>query len=181
MLKYTRPRKEWKFEELAPLAEKLESGRSFSNGKHMFQVATCVACHKLNGVGNEFGPDLTKLDPKRQTPVEVLHDIVEPSFRINEKYQTWIFVLQNGKEVTGLILEETPDAYKVIENPLAKAEPVVVKKADVDTKTASKVSLMPKNLLDKLSAEEILDLVAYVSSGGNEQNKLFQGGHDHHH
>ena len=40
---------------------------------------------------------------------------------------------------------------------------------------------MPKGLLDKLTAEEILDLVAYVASGGNEQNKLFQGGHDHHH
>ncbi len=181
MLKYTGPRKEWKFAELAPLAEKLTEGRSFSNGKHLFQVAACVACHKLNGVGNEFGPDLAKLDPKRQTPIEVMHDIVEPSFRINEKFQTWIFVLQNGKEVKGLILAETPDAYKVIENPLAKAEPVVIQKADVDTKTVSKVSLMPKNLMDKLSAEEILDLVAYVAAGGNEQNKLFQGGHDHHH
>jgi putative heme-binding domain-containing protein len=181
LLKYTGPRKEWKFEELAPLAEKLESGRSYSNGKHLFQVAACVACHKLNGVGNEFGPDLAKLDPKRQTPTEVLHDIVDPSFRINEKYQTFIFVLQNGKEVKGLILKETPDDYTVIENPLAKVEPVILKKSDVDTKTASKVSLMPKNLMDKLSAEEIMDLVAYVTAGGDEKNKLFQGGHEHHH
>jgi len=145
-------------------------------------VAACVACHKMNGVGNEFGPDLTKLEPKRKVPVEVLHDIVEPSFRINEKYQTWIFDLKNGKQMKGLILEETPDAYKVIENPLAKAEPVIIKKADVDEKNASKVSLMPKNLMDKLSAEEIMDLTAYVASGGNEQNKLFRGGgHEHHH
>ena len=180
MLKYTGPRKEWKFEELAPLAEKLESGRSYSNGKHLFQVAACVACHKLNGVGNEFGPDLTKLEPKRQAPVEVMHDIVEPSFRINEKFQTWIFTFQNGKEVKGLILAETPADYKVIENPLAKAEPIVIQKSDIDDKKMSPISLMPKNLLDKLSAEEILDLVAYVASGGNEQNKLFQGGHHHH-
>jgi putative heme-binding domain-containing protein len=182
LLKYTGPRKEWKFAELSPLAEKLESGRSYANGKHLFTVAACVACHKLNGVGNEFGPDLTKLEPMRKNPVEVLHDIVEPSFRINEKYQTWIFTLNSGKEMKGLILEETPDAYKVIENPLAKAEPVIIKKSDVDTKTASKVSLMPLNLMDKLSAEEIMDLVAYVVSGGDEHNKLFQGGpHDHHH
>ena len=182
LLKYTGPRKEWKFAELEPLAAKLESGRSYANGKHLFTVASCVACHKLNGVGNEFGPDLTKLEPKQQNPVEVLHDIVEPSFRINEKYQTWIFTLNSGKEVKGLILEETGDAYKVIENPLAKAEPVIIKKADVDTKTASKVSLMPVNLLDKLSAEEIMDLTAYVTSGGDEHDKLFQGGpHEHHH
>ena len=30
----------------------------------MFQVANCVACHKVNGVGTEMGPDLTKLEPK---------------------------------------------------------------------------------------------------------------------
>ena len=34
-----------------------------ANGKQIFQVASCVACHKLDGVGIEFGPDLTKLDP----------------------------------------------------------------------------------------------------------------------
>ena len=182
LLKYTGPRKEWKFAELEPLAAQLVSGRSYANGKHLFTVAACVSCHKMNGVGNEFGPDLTKLEPKRKNPVEVLHDIVEPSFRINEKYQTWIFTLKSGKEMKGLILEETGDAYKVIENPLAKAEPVIIKKADVDEKKASKVSLMPVNLMDKLSAEEIMDLVAYVASGGDEHDKLFQGGpHEHHH
>ena len=72
----------------------------------------------------------------------------------------------------------------MIENPLAKAEPIIIQKSDIDEKKMSPISLMPKNLLDKLSAEEILDLVAsggaYVASGGNEQNKLFQGGHHHH-
>src|SRR5207245_2544733 len=84
-LKFNRPRTEWKFEELAPVVAKLENGRSYSNGKQMFQVANCVACHKLNGVGTEIGPDLTKLEPKTGTPPEVLRDILEPSFRINEK------------------------------------------------------------------------------------------------
>ena len=38
------------------------SGRSFANASQMFQVANCIACHKMNGIGNEIGPDLTKLD-----------------------------------------------------------------------------------------------------------------------
>jgi hypothetical protein len=33
-------------------------------------------------------------------------------------------------------------------------------------------------LLDKLTREEILDLIAYVLSGGDEQNKAFQGGQE---
>ena len=34
-------------------------------GDPFFQVATCVSCHRMNEAGNEFGPDLTKLDPKQ--------------------------------------------------------------------------------------------------------------------
>ena len=146
-------------------------------------MASCVACHKLNGVGNEFGPDLTKLDPKQQTPVEILHDILEPSFRINEKYQTCIFEMKTGKAITGLILEETPDAVQGDREPAGQGragDPQEVRHRT--RRTSSKVSIMPKGLLDKLTAEEILDLVAYVTSGGDEHDKLFQGGpHEHHH
>ncbi|MFL5243367.1 MAG: PVC-type heme-binding CxxCH protein [Gemmataceae bacterium] len=181
LLKFNRPRKEWKFEELTSAVEKMETGRSFNIGKQMFQVASCVSCHKLGGVGIEFGPDLTKIDPKQHTPIEILHDIVEPSFRINEKYQTFSFELKSGKALSGIILEETPTTYKVIENPLLKAEPVVLKKADVEEKKKLPTSIMPKGLLDKLTREEILDLVAYVQAGGDQHHKLFQGEHQHHH
>ncbi len=182
LLKVLRPRKEWKFEDLAPAVAQMTSGRSFSNGKQMFLVANCVACHKMNGVGNEIGPDLTKVEPKLLAPVEVLHDIVEPSFRINEKYYTYIFETQSGKVVTGLILEETPEVIKVIENPLVKAQPIVLKSSDIAERKKSPVSMMPKGLLDKLTKEEIMDLVAYISSRGDPKSKLFQGGgHEHEH
>jgi putative heme-binding domain-containing protein len=178
LLKFNRPRKEWTLSELTPALAGL-SGRSFANGKQMFQVASCVACHKLNGAGNEFGPDLTKLDPKLRTPVEVLHDVLEPSFRINEKYQSFSFETNAGKLVTGLVLEETKDTVKLIENPLAKAEPLVLKKSDIAERKKLPTSLMPKGLLDKLTRDEILDLVAYVVAGGDAKHPLFQGMHDH--
>src|SRR5262249_24345459 len=55
LLKFNRPRKDWKFEELAAAVEQFDQSRSFNNGKQMFQVANCVACHKLSGVGYETG------------------------------------------------------------------------------------------------------------------------------
>jgi putative heme-binding domain-containing protein len=180
LLKFIRPRTEWKFEELAPAVREL-SGRSFTTGRQMFQVASCVACHKLGGAGVEFGPDLAKLDPKQGEPVEVLRDILEPSVRINEKYQTYVFALESGKVITGLVLEETPDVVKVIENPLVKAEPVVLRKAEIAERTKSPTSVMPKGLLDKLTREEILDLIAYVIAAGDSKHALFQGGHGHGH
>jgi hypothetical protein len=66
LLKDRRPRTEWRFEDLATDLGHLEGGRSFANAKQMFTVASCVACHKLDGTGNQFGPDLAQLDVKLQ-------------------------------------------------------------------------------------------------------------------
>lgn len=179
LLKDRRPRTEWKLEDLASFAIELKGGRSYGNGKQMFQAASCVACHKLEGVGNEFGPDLTKLDPKLKIE-EVLKDIVEPSSKINEKYETWKFEMKSGKEYTGIILEEKDGKVKLIENPLTKAEPVTIKADDIETRSKSPVSIMPKGLLDKLTREEILDLLSYIYSRADKTHPLFKGeGHGH--
>ena len=107
LLKSHRPRKEWKYEDLASAAEALDSGRSFRNGKQMFQVASCVSCHRMNGVGNEIGPDLTKLDPRMRKPAEVLRHILDPSLKVEDKYATNVFETESGKVISGLVVEET--------------------------------------------------------------------------
>src|SRR5262249_51665543 len=136
LLKFNRPRKEWKFDDLASSVEPLAPGRSFGNGKQIFQVANCVACHKAGGAGQEFGPDLTKLDPKL-TPPDILKEILEPSAKINEKFQAYVFGTESGKVVTGLVLEETPDRVKIIENPLAKTQPIELKKSEIAERAKS--------------------------------------------
>jgi putative heme-binding domain-containing protein len=169
---------EWTLDELAPDLKKL-SGRSFEVGKSAFKVANCIACHKLNGEGNEFGPDLAKLDLKLGS-TDILTDILEPSKRINEKFQSTTFTLSSGRSVTGLVVSETPESYHVVDNPLAKGKPLVIRKADIDEQVKSKVSLMPKGLLDKLSREEALDLVAYIVARGDRHNSIFANAHHGH-
>jgi putative heme-binding domain-containing protein len=179
LLKNNRPIKEWKLSDLSDATKEL-TGRSFASGKQMFGVATCISCHKLGGAGQEFGPDLTKLDPK-WGPTDVLQHVLEPSLKIDEKYRSYTFELVSGKIITGMIVKETGNEVQVIENPLASTKPTTLKKADIEKRTESKVSLMPKGLLDRLTREEVLDLLAYVVSGGNEKHKAFQGGHEGHH
>jgi putative heme-binding domain-containing protein len=178
LLKFNRPRKEWKLEELLTNVAELEHGRSFKNAKQMFQVASCVACHRLNDEGTALGPDLAQLDPKL-TPSEILRDILEPSSKINEKFQTYLFETQSGKTLTGLVLEETPSKVKLIENPLAKTEPVVLDRAEIVDRAKSPTSIMPKGLLDKLTREEVLDLLAYIVARGDAKNKAFEDAHAH--
>lgn len=178
LLQFNRPRTAWKLSDLAGAVEQLDEGRSFATGKQMFQLASCVSCHRFAEEGKEFGPDLAKLDPK-PTPVELLQQILEPSAKINEKYETYILQLASGQVVTGLIVGETENSVQLVENPLAKPEPITVEKSEIDERIKSPVSTMPEGLLDRLTRDEILDLVAYVVSGGDEHHAIFHGGHQH--
>ena len=180
LLKNNRPRKEWTVDDLASSVDALSNGRSFANGKQIFEVASCVACHRLNGVGEQFGPDLAQLDAKI-TKADILRSLLEPAAKVDEKYQTHIFSTKSGKTVTGMILEETPERIKVIENPLAKTAPVVLERSDIEERSKSPSSIMPKGLLDKLTREEILDLLAYVAARGDARSPLFHGQHEHGH
>jgi putative heme-binding domain-containing protein len=184
LLKDRRPRTEWRLEELAQAVTPLEPGRSFANARQMFTVASCVACHKLDETGNQFGPDLAQLDPKLQ-PVDILKELLDPSAKINEKFQTQVFQLESGVTVTGLVVEETPSVIKLVENPLAKAAVTEIKVPEVTARKNSPISIMPKGLLDKLTRDEILDLVAFIHARGKKDHPLFQplsgahGGHRH--
>ncbi len=175
LLRDRRPRTEWTYADLASPVEEMShsGGRKFASGRQLFTLANCVACHRLENKGNVFGPDLTKLDPKWKVG-DILNEILVPSARINEKFQTNIFELASGKTVSGLVLEENADTIKIIENPLAKLDPTILRRGDVLERQRSKTSLMPKGLLDKLTRDEILDLVAYVASGANPQHPLFR-------
>ncbi len=172
LLKDRRPRTEWTLADLEGGVLSLEKGRSFLHGRELFRTASCVACHKLGDAGNAFGPELAKLDAK-MTPLEITRHILEPSLKVDEKYRSTTVLTDDGRSITGLVVAETADELAIVENPVAKAEPVRIKKRDIDERSTSPVSIMPKGLLDKLTRDEVLDLVAYVAARGDQSNALF--------
>ncbi len=184
LLKYNRPRTEWKLEELVDVVKEMEvkGGRNFANGKQMFTVGTCIACHKFGGQGNEFGPDLTKLDVKVfKSALDVTEHILDPAKRIEDKYAMYRIVLDNEKVITAMIVEEKDGIVKVIENPLASTKPLELKATEIVERKKLTTSIMPKGLLDKFTREEILDLLAYVWGKADPKAKYFGEAHDHKH
>lgn len=179
MLKSIGRNTEWKFDDLIGDVKSLPSGRSFDVGKNLFKVANCVGCHKLNNEGRELGPDLTKIEPAKQTTEHILRSIVEPSKEIAEKYQSYTLVLNSGKVMTGMIVSESKTEIKLLVDPLAIGEPAVIPVAEIDERAKSAASIMPQGLLNKLTREEILDLIAYVYAKGDKKHMLF-GDHHHH-
>jgi len=63
------------------------------------------------------------------------------------------------------VTEETDDKLVVIVNPMTNQREEIAKK-DITSRTVSKISAMPEGLLNVLSKDEILDLLAFIEADG---------------
>jgi putative heme-binding domain-containing protein len=172
LLRDRRPRTEWTLADLEASVTAMAAGRSFVHGRELFRTASCVACHKLGDEGNNFGPELAKLSAE-MTALEITRHILEPSLKIDDKYRSTTILTDAGRAITGLVVEETPSEVALVENPVAQAAAVRIPKSEIDERTTSPVSIMPKGLLDTLTRDEVLDLIAYVAARGDQSNCLF--------
>lgn len=163
----------WKLADLTGTMQTL-GGRSYERGKRLFDQAHCTTCHRQENVGHEFGPELTRLDPRFQPP-DILRDILDPSRRIADaRYDQWIFQTTDGRVIVGMIQSEDATAVKVLEKPPALAPPTVLPKAEIEERRPSLASMMPLGLLDSLTRSEIADLVAYIAARGDPSDPLVQ-------
>jgi putative heme-binding domain-containing protein len=162
----------WQLEDLLPLLERVERGRSFKRGQEAYQAAQCYKCHRLNGDGGATGPDLTGAG-NRFSPRDLLESIVTPSKVISDQYRSTRIATSEGEVITGRIIEETGDKIRVRTDPFA-TEPVEVAKTAIESRDPSPVSEMPQGAINVLSKEEILDLIAYLRSAGNANDAAFK-------
>ncbi len=164
--------KEWKFDEILSQLDKVDRGRNYEKGKQSYAAAQCLKCHRFGESGGGVGPDLTAV-ASRYGRREILEAVMEPSKVISEQYHNEVFNLSSGKQVVGRVVDETPETISVQPNPLEPTR-VTFKKSEIDERMASKVSPMPDKLVDVLTADEILDLIAYMESAGRRQARAFQ-------
>lgn len=142
----------------------------FEHGRSLYFAAKCASCHRISGLGGNIGPDLTSVRSKFDAPY-VVEAIVHPSKDISDQYGSSVVVLDDGRVLNGLAVENDETVTIYSNNPDEK--PVTVPKDEVIEMTPSKVSQMPEDLLNKLNKEEIRDLVAYVLSGGDESDRRY--------
>jgi len=164
--------KDWHMPDLQPDLEKLLSGRSFARGKEAFTEAQCILCHRFGKTGGAVGPELAAVS-SRLTARDILESILLPSKVVSELYQNTILTLKDGDDVTGRIIEETDQKLTVVTDPI-KTTKVEVRKSDVVNRRLSKLSPMPEGLVNTMSKDQILDLIAYLQSGGKKTYAAFK-------
>jgi putative heme-binding domain-containing protein len=166
--------KEWTVNELVPVVNKgLKGKRNFESGKKLFNEMTCSLCHHFGADGGGVGPDLTGVAGTFSVH-DLLENIIEPSKQISSLYATTVVRKKDGDVITGWVPEETDTTISVMEDMFNSGKLTVIPRKDIDSMNPSTVSLMPDGLINTLKEEEILDLVAYLLSGGDATLKMFQ-------
>ncbi len=146
-------------------------GRSYDNGLALFHSTGCASCHRFNGAGGGVGPDLTGV-ASRYTLHDLVENIIEPSKVISDQYGSEEVQLADGSTLVGRAYEENGKLV-VVADPRNPEESTTVELAQVKGRKPYPISLMPAGLLNPLNKDEVLNLVAYLQSGGDPKNAVF--------
>ena len=157
--------KDWKMSDFPNIPKLKHDEETVMRGMVAFVKARCNQCHVVAGHGIPLGPDLTKIS-ERFKGKKLLQQMLAPSTEINKKFQTWQFLMDDGRVHSGVISEEDDADYHVIKNLLVPTAVTKIAKKNVDERFASKVSPMPEGLLKVLTRKEILDVVSFLEAGG---------------
>ena len=103
----------------------------------------------------------------------MLEAIIDPNKTISDQYAATIFYLKDGSSVTGRLMKEDEGKYYISQNPFARETLREISKSEVTNKKISEVSIMMPRLINRLNAEELKDLMAYLMSGGNKDHPVY--------
>jgi putative heme-binding domain-containing protein len=130
-------------------------------GKELFAgIGTCAKCHKVKGEGKEVGPDLSEIGTKLSK--EALYvSILDPNAGVSVNYETWLARTLDGTVLSGLLISQTDEAVE-----LKTAEAIVHKlqRDDIEALKKQATSLMPADLQKQLRAQDLVDIVEYLTT-----------------
>jgi putative heme-binding domain-containing protein len=167
------PGKDWTVDNLIGAAQTKMKGRDYDNGKKMFAAGLCFMCHRFDRQGGAVGPDLTGVG-NRFTEKDTLEAIIEPSKVVSDQYAATKFTLKNGQTVIGRVANLSGDNYMVLTNMYNPNSFTNVNHNSVKAVEQSDVSMMPEDLVNRMNEQEILDLLAYLKSGGDPGHEVFK-------
>jgi len=122
------------------------------------QIATaCVTCHRIEGIGVDYAPDITAF-AKTQTTDVVIRSIVDPSADISHGYDGYEIVTKDDQVIHGLLLS---DGNPTIIQSMGNLTQMIPKNR-IKSKRKMNRSLMLSAEQMGLTEQLIADIVAYL-------------------
>ena len=122
-------------------------------------AAVCYACHKFDGKGIDFGPDLTTY-AKQQSLETLILNIAQPSNNISHGFEGTRVVLDDGMVITGMVL--------------SSGDPLMIKSMGGLVQSIPRARVKEEKQLDRslmfapsqmgLTEQSVADIAAYLRS-----------------
>ena len=119
----------------------------------------CVRCHAVDGRGGEVGPDLSTI-ARSNDRARLLDSILNPSRDIGPLYEQKIVETRNGETHSGVPLGI--DFVDTITLKTAGGGRLKLRRDDIVSIQTSSISIMPEDLENGMSVEDLRDLLAYL-------------------
>lgn len=140
--------------------DSLEGGDA-SRGKFVFERTelSCRRCHKVDSVGGDVGPDLSKIGSDKDRRY-LLESIVKPNAKIAKGFETVILDTIDGISLSGIIKSQDDDSITLID---VEGKTKTIPKDDIEQQATGKSS-MPDDLIKNIPPEDLRDLIEYLFS-----------------
>lgn len=133
----------------------------FERGRALFlskSGADCARCHRLEGIGNVFAPDLHDIGTRAKADF-IISSILNPGAAITEGFALQIVKTRTGEDLPGIVLEETA---RTITLALMDSTTRVVAKKEITSRETAPTSAMPPIFAPTLSPQDVADITAYL-------------------
>jgi len=132
-----------------------------ARGGQIYERLQCHTCHS-GGVnpgreGRIFGPDLAGA-ARRLNRQELADSLVYPSKQVPDRFKAFELTLKDSTTLTGFITEQNTNMVTFVERDQVRQIP----RANIASLTPQKNSLMPEKLMNRLTREELADLMAFL-------------------
>lgn len=148
---------------LAPIAELAKRKGDAANGqailaKSITSEVQCLKCHMVRGQGGQIGPDLSMIG-KKGSRENLFESLLQPAKAIADQYVNWKIDTADGQSLNGLIVGETAQAVTLRD---ANGKDYTLALKDIEKRAKLTTSLMPDNLVQTLTEDELIDVVEYM-------------------
>jgi putative heme-binding domain-containing protein len=127
-------------------------------GKAVF-AKVCAACHRVEGVGHEIGPNLAAM--QNRGPESILLNVLDPNREVNPQYVNYVVTTTDGRSLTGMVAAETATSVTLKRG---ENQTDTVLRINIEEMRSTGLSLMPEGLEQQIDRQAMADLIAYLTA-----------------
>jgi putative heme-binding domain-containing protein len=117
----------------------------------------CTACHPVQGVGPQVGPDLVRV--RKREKEGLYQDLLDPNASVAPNFVAYQAVTKDEVIHSGLVVGQTPQAVTL--RLQGGAEKTLVR-AEIEELKSTGQSFMPAMFETVLSDQDLADLIEYL-------------------